>query len=154
MSIAPTLQQYLDRTVTYEMIAHDPTMSSHRTAQACRISGDKLAKGVVLRCRDKYVLAVLPASRFVRLADLKNEFGDDIALADEYEVARLFPDCERGAVPAVGECYALETIVDDAIEGQTDVYMEGGDHATLIHIDKSQFAALCRDARRGHFAVR
>src|ERR1700726_4978694 len=28
MPVAPTLQKYLDQTVTYEMISHDPTMSS------------------------------------------------------------------------------------------------------------------------------
>ena len=49
MAIAPTFQRYLDQHVTYDVIAHEPTMSSMRTAQACHISGDCLAKGVVLR---------------------------------------------------------------------------------------------------------
>ena len=47
MTVAPTLQKYLDQTVTYEMISHDPTMSSTRTAEACHVPGDCLAKGVV-----------------------------------------------------------------------------------------------------------
>ena len=46
MSIAPTLQRYLTaENIQYDMIPHDPTMSSARTAEACRISGDRLAKG-------------------------------------------------------------------------------------------------------------
>jgi Ala-tRNA(Pro) deacylase len=40
MSIAPTLQRYLTaENIQYDVIPHDPTMSSARTAEACRISG-------------------------------------------------------------------------------------------------------------------
>ena len=63
MAIAQTLQRYLtDHDIKYDVIAHQPTMSSMRTAEACHISGDRLAKGVVLRDRDSYILAILPAS--------------------------------------------------------------------------------------------
>src|SRR5437763_9728133 len=48
MAIAPTLQRYLDQTVTYDVIPHEPTLTSQRTAQICHISGDRLAKGIVL----------------------------------------------------------------------------------------------------------
>ena len=154
MSIAPTLQRYLDQYVTYEMISHAPTMSSARTAQVCHVSGDQLAKGVILRSRDMYILAILPASHSVRLSDLAERYGGDIAFAEEREFVALFPDCDRGAVPAVGECYSLETIVDDSLDGQLDIYMEAGDHSTLIHIPRAQFAALVSDAWHGRFSIR
>ena len=52
MSIAPTLQRYLTaEDIQYDVIPHDPTMSSARTAEACRISEDCLAKAIVLRRR-------------------------------------------------------------------------------------------------------
>ena len=51
MPIAPTLLRYLDQNTTYEMLLHEPTVSSMRTAEACHISGDCLAKGVVLAPR-------------------------------------------------------------------------------------------------------
>ena len=61
MAIAPTLQKYLDQTITYDVILHEPTMSSMLTAEVCHISGDRLAKGVILRRNGGYMLAVLPA---------------------------------------------------------------------------------------------
>ena len=70
MAIAPTLRKHLDRNVVYEVIAHEPTMSSTRTAQACHVSGDCLAKGIVLRRDGGYLLAVVPASHHIRLPDL------------------------------------------------------------------------------------
>jgi Ala-tRNA(Pro) deacylase len=153
MAIAPILQKHLDRNVTYDVLTHDPTMSSSRTAQACHVSGERLAKAIVLRHDGRYLLAILPATHHVRLADLKTQIGDDVDLADEDEIKRLFPDCAPGAVPPVGECYELDVIVDDSIQAQPDVYLEGGDHTTLVHMDQAQFARLMAEARHGRFSV-
>jgi len=153
MAIARTLQTYLDQHVTYDVLPHEPTMSSLRTAEACHISGDCLAKGVVLRRNGGYMLAVLPASHHIRLPDLRVQFGDDIDLAAEDEIDALFGDCAHGAVPPVGDCYGLDTIVDDSIEEKPDVYLEAGDHATLIRLTHAQFAKLTADAQHGRFSV-
>ena len=153
MTIAPTLQKHLDRNVTYEVITHDATMSSTRTAEACHVSGDRLAKAIVLRHDGGYMLAVLPASHHIRLADLQREIGDDVALADEAEIKRLFPDCALGAVPPVGECYELDVIVDDTIQQPPDVYLEGGDHTSLVHMNQAQFTQLMARARHARFSV-
>ena len=99
------------------------------------------------------MLAVLPASRHIRLPDLKVQIGEDVDLADEGEIKALFPDCALGAVPPVGECYDLDVIVDDSIGEQPDVYLEGGDHTTLVHVDRAQFARLMAQARHGQFSV-
>jgi len=153
MAIAPILQKHLDRNVTYEVLTHDPTMSSSRTAQACHVSGERLAKAIVLRHDGRYLLAVLPASHHVNLADLKTQIGDDVDLADEEEIRKLFPDCALGAIPPVGECYELDVIIDDSLQAQPDVYLEGGDHTTLVHLDQAQFARLMAEARHGRFSV-
>jgi Ala-tRNA(Pro) deacylase len=153
MTIAPTLQKHLDQNVTYDMITHDPTMSSSRTAQACHVSGNRLAKAIVLRRNDGYMLAVLPASHHISLTELRRQIGDDVDLAKESEIKQLFPDCVLGAVPPIGECYALDVIVDDSIQEPPEVYLEGGDHTTLVHIDQAQFTRLMAEARHGRFSV-
>ena len=154
MAIAPTLQKYLDQNVTYEVITHDHTESSTRTAQACHISGNRLVKGIVLRRNGGYLLAVLPASRHVRLENVATELGDQVELAFENEIGLLFRDCERGAIPPVGDCYGLQMIVDDSVAEQPEIYFEAGDHSTLIRMDAAQFASLTADAMHGRFSVR
>lgn len=151
MSIAPTLQKYLDQKVSYETLTHAPTMTSMHTAETCHIPGDRLAKAVVLRHNGGHMLAVLPASHHLSLDQLRAQVGD-VDLASEEEFAPLFRDCARGAIPPIGECYGLDTIVDDSIAQQPDVYLEGGDHATLIHMNRSEFAELTRDAQHGRFS--
>jgi Ala-tRNA(Pro) deacylase len=107
----------------------------------------------LLRDEVGYALAVLPASHHIRLAELRRQFGDDVALASEHEVEDLFQDCERGAVPAVGECYGLDMVVDDSIEEQPEIYFEGGDHETLVRMSRGQFANLTAAARHGRFSA-
>jgi Ala-tRNA(Pro) deacylase len=153
MTVSPTLQRYLDQGVSYDLIPHAPTMSSTRTAEACHVSGDALAKAVVLRRDGGYMMAVLPASRHLHLSALKSQLGHKVDLASEDEIERLFGDCDRGAVPALGQCYGLDVIVDDSIDPRRDIYMEGGDHRTLIRMDGEEFARLTAKAWHGHFST-
>lgn len=154
MSIAPTLQRYLTaENIQYDVIPHDPTMSSAGTAEECRISRDRLAKAIVLRRNAGYMLAVLPASHHLRLSDLRDQLGDNVEMAKESEIDPLFPDCAHGAVPPLGHCYALPLIVDDSIEAQPEIYMEAGDHETLLHLSHAQFARLTANALHGRFSA-
>jgi Ala-tRNA(Pro) deacylase len=153
MTIAPTLQKHLDQNVTYDVITHEPTMSSTRTAQACHVSGNCLAKAIVLRRDGGYMLAVLPASHHISLSDLRRQISDDVELADENEIKRLFPDCALGAVPPIGACYEMDVILDDSIQEPPEVYLEGGDHTTLVHMNQAQFSRLMAGARHGRFSV-
>jgi len=153
MTIAPTFQKYsAAKNVVYDVVAHGPTKSSMHTAETFRVSGDCVAKAVVLRDEYGYVLAILPASHHIRLEELRMQLGLDVDLAAEYEIEELFDDCAPGAVPPIGECYGLDMIVDDSIEEQPEVYLEGGDHATLVHMSHAQFACLTATARHGCFS--
>jgi len=152
MSIAPTLRSYLAaENIQYEEILHEPSMSSARKAEACHISGDRLAKGVVLRRDGEYMLAVMPASHHLRLSELRTRLSDNVDMANEAEINQ--GDCAHGAVPAVGKCYGLDMIVDDSIEAQPEIYIEAGDHETLLHLSQAQFARLTANAAHGRFSV-
>ena len=155
MPIAPTLQTYLARKhIDYDLVEHQKTDSSERTAAESRIPADRLAKGVVVRTGEGYFLVVVPASCRLRHGDLKGAFGRDCTLASEHELDQLFPDCAHGAVPPLGESYGLDVLLDDRLAEQPDVYLESGDHATLVHVNQAQFARLMANARHGCFADR
>ena len=87
MTVSPTLQKYLDQSVTYDLIPHAPTMSSTRTAEACHVPGEALAKAVVLRRDGGYMMAILPASHHLHLSALKIQLGHKVDLASEDEIA-------------------------------------------------------------------
>jgi Ala-tRNA(Pro) deacylase len=42
-------------------------------------------------------------------------------------------------------------IIDSSIDQQPELYLEGGDHATLIHMSQAEFARLNTRARHEAF---
>jgi Ala-tRNA(Pro) deacylase len=154
MAIAIALQQYLaDHGVKYDLVPHAPTLSSMRTAEACHVPGDCLAKAVVVKEDGGYLLAVIPASHRLHLADLAGLLSRELELATEREFEEVFRDCARGAVPPVGAAYGLRMVVDDRIAKQPDIYFEGGDHATLVHVTGPEFARLTGGQPHGLFSL-
>ncbi|MGQ0665188.1 MAG: aminoacyl-tRNA deacylase [Pseudomonadota bacterium] len=155
MPLAMTVKQYLaNRGVEYEVLTHRPTLSSLQTAEATHVPGDRLAKAIVLKDEGGYLMAVLPASHHIRFRELQTQLNRRVGLATEQEVEALFKDCDRGAVPPIGEAYGLDVIIDDSLAAQPDVYFEGGDHASLLHVTGEQFGRLMADARHGRFSDR
>jgi Ala-tRNA(Pro) deacylase len=153
MAVAITLQQYLeDQGVEYEVLVHSHTVSASRTAQKSHVPGDQVAKAVVLKSDEGFLVAVLPASRHVDLGQLRGWLDRPVGLATESEASALFPDCALGAVPPLGAAYGVEAILDDDLAAQPEVYFEGGDHASLIHVTAAQFRDLMAGARRGQFS--
>ncbi len=143
MSIASTLQQYLEsQRVPYDVMTHDRTGSSTRTAEASHVSSENLAKGVMVKHRDGYVMAILPAARQVQLDALGQWVNGPVCLATEEEISALFPDCGQGAVPPLPAAYGLNAVVDQSLEGRNDIYFEGGDHCTLVHLSGADFQRL------------
>ncbi|MBF9195596.1 aminoacyl-tRNA deacylase [Microvirga terrestris] len=153
MTISPTLQRYMaDKGIQYDLIPHEPAMTSLGTAHAGHIPRDSMAKGVMLSDGQRYMLAVMPASHHLRLSDLKTELGQKLRLASEDEIVEVFRDCDRGAIPPVGSCYGLNVIIENDMDRQRDIYFEGGDHATLVHMKAEDFSRLNPQAQHGSFS--
>ena len=70
----------------------------------------------------------------------------------EGEIATLFDDCAAGAIPPIGAAYGVPALVDESCDGCSELYFEGGDHHTLVHVSGDAFQALTRDARRAHIS--
>jgi Ala-tRNA(Pro) deacylase len=152
MGIAITLAQYLlDRGVSYELVPHPPTETALASAAASRLAAASVVKAVVLKGADGFKLALLPASRRIDFDALRQLLGCDADIAGEEQVETLFLDCEPGSVPALGAAYGLDVVVDDSLVRQPDLYLEGGDHANLIHISGKSFEKLTEDAKHGRF---
>ena len=152
MGIAIALAQYLaERGVPYDVVEHPHTETASESAAASRIPPDRIAKAVVLKGGDGFMLAVLPASRHIHFGKLREQLGPEVDIANEEQVETLFLDCESGAVPALGAAYGLQVIVDDSLTNQPEVYLEGGDHFSLVHISGATFKELLADARHARF---
>lgn len=148
MTVAAQLTKYLaSRRATYDVVEHQPTISAKEAARQADIPSDRMLKAVLLRDGNGYLLAILPASERLNLGRIRICLRRRLRLATEGEIARLFSDCESGAVPAIGAAYNLDMVVDDALANQPEIYFEGGDHRSLIHMKGAEFWQLAAGAR-------
>lgn len=154
MAIAITLREYLaDKDVDYDIIEHDYTVASTKTAEAAHIPGRQLAKSVMLEDEDgRYLLTVIPSTYHVDLGKLHREYDMFMGLASEWELNEIFNDCDTGAIPPIGNAYGIDVLVDDSLEDCSDVYFEAGDHEHLVHLSGSSFHELMSSAKHGQFS--
>ena len=155
MKIASKLEDYLrQREIDYEVVTHPHSEFSMETAEKAHVPGDALAKGVLVRDDDGYLLVVLPADFHIELESLRRLLGQEVSMVDEPDLAEVFSDCELGAVPPVGMAYGIKTLWDpESSLGKLDeVYFEAGDHQTLVRVSGMQFHELMAPAERGKFS--
>lgn len=154
MALATTIRQYLeDRRIAYDVVTHSPTTTASRSAQQSHVPGDWLAKAVVVKDDEDFMMAVLPASHHLRLGELTRLLDRQVGLATEEEASGLFADCEFGAIPALGTAYGLKMVVDDSLAAQPEIYFEGGDHRSLVHVSAEGFHRLTETASHGSFSA-
>jgi Ala-tRNA(Pro) deacylase len=140
------------RHIPFERLHHLPAYTASHVAQALHVPGREMAKTVLLRTDDGYVVAVLPANRKVDLERLRECLGDESAeLAGEAEMERLFPDCERGTMPPFGSLYHLQTLVDEELAQDERIVFEAHNHEEAFRMAYRDYEAL-EHPRRGRFS--
>lgn len=154
MTISTTLQDYLHyKHAKFDLMAHPHTGCSAETAELARIPSRQLAKSVILEDDlGGYLLAVVPANRQVQVHKLSEWMGRPLHLAPESELAKLFTDCAPGAIPPTGNAFDLQTVMDDSLAEEPEVYFECGDHEALVHMSIDDFLDLMEGADRISFA--
>jgi Ala-tRNA(Pro) deacylase len=149
------LDEFLhEQHVPFSRRSHRPAYTANRIAQMLHVPGKDMAKSVLLRTHDGYLLAVLPATHRIDMAALRQELHDEeVALASENDIERIFPDCERGAMPPFGSLYELPTMVDESLAEDARIVFEGQNHEEAIEMACWDFMEVERP-RLGHFACR
>jgi Ala-tRNA(Pro) deacylase len=153
MTIAPKLKNYIDgQHIPYDSVAHHRTATTRQSAIAAHVPVTRMAKSVLVRHELGYALAVVPSSHRIELVVLQEILNRRLGLASEDEALSIFADCDIGAIPPIGAAYDLPVILDDSLSEDGDVYFEGGDHRTLVHVSGQDFRNLTKDARHARFS--
>ena len=91
------------------------------------------------------ILAVVPAHFMVDFDALRALAGaQTIRLALEQEFAALYPDCEPGAIPAIGHRPGQRVFVDKTLVGEPEMTFNAGTHTDSLCMHYSDFAEIVR----------
>ena len=140
---ATKVRTFLDsHGVKYTSILHSVAYTMQEIASLAHIPGREIAKTVMVYVDDHLVMAVVPASRHVSLARLKQIVpGATVTLATEAEFRGAFPDCELGAMPPFGNLYGMKVYIDASLSGSEMVF-NAGSHRELIRMQWADFERL------------
>ena len=128
------IEEYLrDHGVTFRTHEHSPAFTAQEVAAVEHVSGNQLAKAVVVSADGKPMMCVVPASSKLDLHKVAAAaHARQVRLAEESEMARLFPDAEVGAEPPFGNLYHMPTLVDSHLSEDREIVFQGGTHRQAI----------------------
>ena len=138
------ITEYLQsKDVWFSTHTHDPAYTAQEVASAEHVSGQYVAKSVVVRADEAWALCVLPAPLkldfWKAAAALK---AHKVRLANEEELAKLFPDVEVGAEPPFGNLYDMPTLADEALTADEEIVFPAGSHRESMRMKYADYARL------------
>lgn len=154
MPILERLDEYLKKNnVSYKVVAHPEVYTAQEIAATMHVPGKELAKVVMIKVKDRFIMTVIPASWRVDFSKLKDVLKEkDLRLATEEEFKVLFHDCEPGAEPPFGNLYNMDTFVDKSLSEDEHIFFNAGNHYEAVEMTYRDYANLVKP-RVAEFAV-
>jgi Ala-tRNA(Pro) deacylase len=132
-----------DAGVAFELLRHRRTTSAAGEAAALGVLPQTVAKTLVLRDEtDRYVRAVLPATRRVDVGRVGDALGSKAVLVGEAELVDAYPEFELGAVPPFGGPGGDRVVVDRRLAEVEHVVLEAGVHDTSVRMRTDDLLAV------------
>jgi len=146
MATAAWIKDMLEkRGVAYEELHHRVAFTAQEVAQSEHISGDRVAKVVVIIADDRPIELILPASRRVVLDRVRKLVGADaIRLASEAEMNQIFTDCETGAIPPLRHWKDVAVLMDASISNARELVFQAGTHEDAIRLNFQDWLELVK----------
>lgn len=144
MVIAPKVKNYLDeKHIRYQILQHSRTFTAMETAESRHIAGKQMIKSVIVKIDGRYVMCILTSNHRINFHKLKKiTAAKEAHLATEEEINGLFPECEVGAEPPLGELFGLEVFVDREVSENDEIDFNAGTHTETVRIRYKDFARL------------
>lgn len=146
MPILTKLKEMLDGAkVPYEVFNHPLAYTSQEIAARQHVSGNEIAKVVMLEVDRTLVMGVIAGSHKICLDTVRSSLGASrVRLATEDEFVSRFPGCEIGAMPPFGNLFGMRVIVDPALEKDKTIYFNAGNHVQTVRLAYKDFIALVK----------
>ena len=121
------------RKLKFQLRHHPARFTAQEVAAAEHITGEEVAKVVIVKVDGGFAMFVLPATHVLKMDKVKAVLGKpEVRLATEEEIAGLFPDCEVGAMPPFGKEYNVPTYAEERLAADEEILIPAGTHEDSI----------------------
>jgi Ala-tRNA(Pro) deacylase len=134
-----------DQGVSFRSRKHSPRFTAQEVAQASAITGHEMAKVILVKADDRFIMAVVPATKRLSVPLLAGLLhAREVRLATEDEFAPLFPGCDRGAMPPLGNLYGLEMMVDRSLSAHPEIAFNACNHTETVTMSWADYEKVAR----------
>lgn len=140
------LEKYFrDNGIEFQALTHPTAYTAQDVAAAQKVKGKQVAKVVMVLADAKVAMLVMPASYRIDFTKLKGVLSaKEARLAKEEEFSGLFPDCDTGAMPPLGNLYNVPVYVDRALTEDLEIVFQAGSHRDTMKIAYKDYARLVK----------
>ena len=141
-----SITRYLEsHDVAFRTRRHPRAVTAQELAHALHVTGERVAKSVIIDVDGERWIAVLPATEVLDTLRVSEALGvHTVLLVDEEEFEDAFPDCELGAEPPFGRLYGMRVIADTNLAAQGLVWFRAGSHEEALEMIWEDFVDLER----------
>ncbi|MBT3201402.1 MAG: YbaK/EbsC family protein [Phycisphaerales bacterium] len=135
----------IDEGVSYIADEHPPAYTAQDVAANEHVSGDIVAKSVIVNDGGEYIMCVLPASYRLDMGKVAKVLDtEEVRLASEDEMGEIFDDCELGAEPPFGNLYYMDTVVDQHLADDEEIVFQAGSHSQSVRMRYTDYQSLTK----------
>lgn len=125
-----------DNAATFRVLSHPPIYSAQELARVHHVMKDEVADYAVYKADYKFILVVIPAGTTINESDLCNVLQvRELVRSSEWDIERLFPGCEIGAAPLLGNLFGLVVVADSTFEKRQRIVFHVCSHAVSIMVN-------------------
>lgn len=125
--------------IAYQVHEHDRSFTAMATARAEGVDPRTFEKVIWVRTAEsRDALMVVDSDDHLDLRKAREVMKTDrVKLVPEDEIEMLAPDCEPGAMPAVGKLFGVPTYADFAVREEPEVSFNAGSHSVAVRVDRA-----------------
>lgn len=153
MAIPKKISNYLDlKKYKYQIIGHKTTFTAWDTAQTEKVKPQQVAKALVMKADNDYLLAMVPSNRNLDKQKLlkainarrkknKEKLFKKIDFAKELWMKKNLPG-KVGATPPFQEILKLDVYADGLLLKNKKIYVGSGEYTESLLINTSQYVKI------------
>ena len=144
MPLIERLREFLQANqAAYTHSVHPTAFTAREIASVEHLPAREVAKTIVVHSEGGYAVFVIPGNKLVDFQEVHHDLGfHQLRMVTEYELHKLFPDCELGAMPPVGALYDLPVYLDVSLVEERLIAFNAGTHRDVIHMTTAEYRRL------------
>lgn len=125
--------------IEYQVHEHDRSFTAMATARAEGVDPRTFEKVIWVRSAEGGdALLVVDSEDHLDLRKAREALKSGrVKLVPEEEIEQLAPDCEPGAMPAVGSLFGIPTYADHAVREDAQISFNAGSHTVAVRVDRA-----------------